>query len=59
MIGRVGRGDSRPVNPMHFREGTSCLSLNWNSDSWIKGVALVVEHCWWILYIDFACISCL
>ena len=28
---------NRPVSPMHFREGTSCLSMKWNNDWWGLG----------------------
>ena len=27
-----GGEGSRPVNPMPFREGTSCFSLKWDND---------------------------
>ena len=30
----LGGGDNRPVNPVHFREGTSCFSLKWKNDWW-------------------------
>ena len=50
---------NRPVNPTHFKEGTSCLSLKWKNDWWGLGYAqfgealMVVTH-----YIDFD-VSCL